>query len=141
MAMAAVRVLCDTGPLVGFFNRRDQYHLWAREQFALLADPLITCEAVISEAVFLLESAGVSPDRIFDAVERRQLSVDFIASDHWPDLRRLIRKYADFPMSFADASLVRMSELVPNCQVFTTDRHFRHYRRNGREIIPLLAPF
>jgi predicted nucleic acid-binding protein len=67
--------------------------------------------------------------------------VQFSAEEHWPDLRRLVRKYKDLPMSLADASLIRMAELAGPCQVFTTDRHFRVYRRHGRHLIPLLAPF
>ena len=91
--------------------------------------------------MFLLQSDGLSTDPLFDAIDRRKLRVEFSAADHWPDLRRLISKYEQFPMSMADACLVRMSELTIRCQVFTTDRHFRVYRRNGREVIPLLAPF
>ena len=78
---------------------------------------------------------------MFEALERRQVLVQFSAEEHWPDLRRLTRKYANLPMSLAAASLVRMTELVPQCQIFTADEHFRIYRRHGRQIMPLLAPF
>jgi uncharacterized protein len=139
--MAAVKVLCDTGPLAAFFNRHDHYHVWAAEQFDRIFQPLLTCEAVISETVFLLQDDGLSADPVFEAIERGKLVVQFSAEEHWPDLRRLIRKYADLPMSLADACLVRMSELAGHCQVFTTDRHFRIYRRRGRHLVPLLAPF
>ncbi len=54
---------------------------------------------------------------------------------------RLLRKYADTPMSLADACLVRMTELHRDSRVFTLDRDFAAYRRNGREHIPLLAPW
>jgi len=54
---------------------------------------------------------------------------------------RLLRKYADTPMSFADACLVRMSELRRNSRLFTLDQDFAAYRRNGRGRIPLLAPW
>ena len=57
------------------------------------------------------------------------------------DVLNLLRKYADQPMSLADACLVRMAELHDNCQIFTTDRDFLVYRRKGRGVIPLLAPF
>ena len=57
------------------------------------------------------------------------------------DIFRLLRKYADQPMSLADACLVRMAEIAGSCRVFTTDRDFLVYRRGGRQIIPLLAPF
>src|SRR2546425_1497114 len=139
--MAAVKLLCDTGPLMAFFDRNDQYHAWAAEQFDRIFQPLLTCEAVISETVFLLQDDGLSADSVFEAIERGKLVVQFSAEEHWPDLRRLIRKYSDPPMSLADACLVRMSELAGYCQVFTTDRHFRIYRRRGRHLVPLLAPF
>jgi len=44
-------------------------------------------------------------------------------------------------MSLADACLVRMAELDDESRVFTTDRDFLVYRRRGRHVIPLLAPF
>ncbi len=139
--MAAIKLLCDTGPLAAFFNRRDQYHAWATQQFDRLFQPLLTCEAVVSETVFLLQDDGLSTEPVFEAIERGKLVVQFSAEEHWPDLRRLVRKYADLPMSLADACLVRMSEVADKCQVFTTDRAFRVYRRHGRHLIPLLAPF
>lgn len=139
--MAALRLLCDTGPLVAFLSRGDQHHEWARRQFDHLTQPLVTCEAVISEAVFLLQSDALRTDALFEAIDRGKILVQFSAEEHWPDLRRLVAKYENLPMSFADACLVRMAELTEQCRIFTTDRHFRVYRRHGRHIIPLLAPF
>jgi predicted nucleic acid-binding protein len=139
--MAGVRLICDTGPLVAFFNRADQHHRWACEQFNRITEPLITCEAVISEVVFLLQDDRLPSDPILEVLERGKVLVQFSAEEHWPDLRHLMRKYANLPMSLADACLVRMAELAPQSQIFTADRHFRIYRRHGRQIIPLLAPF
>ena len=53
---------------------------------------------------------------------------------------RLIRRYNDTPMSFADACLVRMAEKGDETVVFTTDSDFRAYRKNGRQVIPLIIP-
>jgi hypothetical protein len=39
------------------------------------------------------------------------------------------------------ARLVRMSELRRESRILTLDRDFDAYRRNGRERIPLLAPW
>jgi predicted nucleic acid-binding protein len=139
--MEGVSLLCDTGPLVAFFNLRDQFHPWAKKQFYRIRQPLLTCEAVISEVVFLLHDDGLPADPIFEALERRQILVQFSAQEHWPDLRRLMSKYGNLPMSLADACLVRMAELAPHSQVITADHHFRIYRRHGRQMIPLLAPF
>jgi len=139
--MAATKVFLDTGPLVAYLNRNDHHHQWAVHCWQSLFDPLWTCEAVLSEAVFVLQSEGADVEPVLRLVERRLIRVDFAFGDHRPDVIRLLRKYAEQPMSVADACLVRMSELSDPCQVFTTDRDFRVYRRKGRHVIPLLAPF
>jgi predicted nucleic acid-binding protein len=96
---------------------------------------------VLSEAIFILQSERVGAAPIFQLIERGIIRCDFSGTNHWSDLSRLAQKYADQPMSLADACLVRMAELTHQCQVFTTDRDFLVYRRKGRQVIPLLAPF
>ncbi len=139
--MAAIRILLDTGPLVAYLNRKDQHHQWAIKCWDALFDPLWTCEAVLSEALFLLQSENLNTEPILRLLERRIVRLDFAVDDHRSDICRLLRKYADRPMSLADASIVRMAELTDTCQVFTTDKDFLAYRRKGRQLIPLLAPF
>jgi predicted nucleic acid-binding protein len=51
-----------------------------------------------------------------------------------------MRSYRDLPMSLADACLVCMAEGVSEAKVFTTDSDFRTYRKNKRQVIPLIAP-
>jgi len=53
---------------------------------------------------------------------------------------KLLEKYADVPMSFADACLVRMTETLNNPVLLTTDADFRIYRRHGRQTIPCVLP-
>ncbi|OGB96129.1 MAG: hypothetical protein A3G35_13290 [candidate division NC10 bacterium RIFCSPLOWO2_12_FULL_66_18] len=53
----------------------------------------------------------------------------------------LMQKYADVPMSLADACLVRMSETMTDPVIFTTDADFRVYRRHGRQVIPCRTPY
>ena len=139
--MAATKVLLDTGPLVGYLNRRDQHHAWATARWAMLFEPVWTCESVLSEAIFSLQSEGAEAEPILSLVERGLILLDFEVEDNKADIFRLLRKYADQPMSLADACLVRMSELTDECRVFTTDRDFTVYRRKGRQVIPLLSPF
>jgi predicted nucleic acid-binding protein len=139
--MAATKVLLDAGPLIGYLNRKDQYHAWAVASWAALSEPLWTCEAVLSEAVFNLQSEGMSLDSILYYLECGIIRLHFSMEDNRADVLNLLRKYSDQPMSVADASLVRMAELNGNCQIFTTDRDFLVYRRKGRGVIPLLAPF
>jgi uncharacterized protein len=60
--------------------------------------------------------------------------------DQLADLRALMRRYRDRPMSLADACLVRLAELHPGGAVFTLDGDFRIYRRHGNKVIPVLMP-
>ena len=52
----------------------------------------------------------------------------------------LMDKYADVPMSLADACLVRMTEILPDPVVLSTDSDFRVYRRHGRQIVASVLP-
>ena len=106
-----------------------------------MGGPLLTCKAVLSEAVFLMQAASGGAEPILQMLDRGLIRIDFAMTDHRPDVFRWLRKYADQPMSVADACLVRMAEVVDASQVFTTDRDFLVYRRKGRHLIPLVAPF
>ena len=139
--MAATKILADTGPLVAYVSETDQHHRWAVATFASFYEPVHTCEAVISEALFLLRSADLGIETFLQLLEREAVKIDFGLEENRADVLNLLRKYADQPMSLADACLVRMAELSNNCQVFTTDKDFLVYRRKGRGVIPLLAPF
>jgi len=56
-------------------------------------------------------------------------------------LRQLAARYADRKPHLADLCLIRLSELHPKHSVITVDvTDFRVYRRNRREIIPLIYP-
>ena len=134
-------VLIDTGALIAVLSKRDQHHDWARSNFESLTSPCLTCEAVLSECFFLLGRTPSGKKVFSSLLERGIVAVDFSFRDQLGDTLRLIQQYRDTPMSFADACMVRMSELHPDSAVFTTDADFKTYRRNGRQAIPLLAPW
>ena len=139
--MAATEVIVDTGPLVAYLNRHDRHHDWAVECWSALFEPVVTCESVISEAAFLLRDEGLDIEKLWQALERGTVRVRFDFKANQADLLRLLRKYRDQPMCVADACLVRLSELTEPSVILTTDEDFRFYRRHGRGLIPLIAPF
>ena len=139
--MAATKILADTGPLVAYVSQTDQHNRWAVSAFGSFYEPIYTCEAVISEVIFLLQSADLNVETFLQLLDRGAVKTVFSLEENRADVLNLLRKYADQPMSLADACLVRMAELHDNCQIFTTDRDFLVYRRKGRGVIPLLAPF
>jgi len=132
--------LADTGALVALLDRADLHHPWAVECFKELPPPLITCECVLAEALHLLADLSPSVTALARLYSDGILRVDFDFNSHAPAVWRLIQKYRDLPMDLADACLVRMSELHTDCMIWTTDAHFRVYRRHGRQSIPLLNP-
>jgi predicted nucleic acid-binding protein len=133
-------VLIDSGPLVAALRRRDVHHAWARAHFESTTEPFATCEAVISESLFLLERAREGEEALCSLIERGIIVVRYSFDDEMSETLRLIRRYHDTPMSFADACLVRMAEKSDGAVVFTTDSDFRTYRKNGRQVIPLITP-
>ena len=95
----------------------------------------------MSEVIFNLQSEGMPLDSVLYYLETGIVRLDFSVEENRADILKLLRKYADQPMSLADACLVRMAELNDHCQILTTDKDFKVYRRHGRGIIPLIAPF
>ena len=132
--------IADTGALVALLDRADSHHEWAVECFKTLRPPLITCESVLAETSHLLADLPPSLDALIRLHGDGILQVDFDFETQASIIWRLVKKYRDVPMDFADACLVRMTETQERSTVLTTDSHFRIYRRNGRQIIPLLAP-
>ncbi|HEY1794764.1 MAG TPA: PIN domain-containing protein [Stellaceae bacterium] len=129
----------DTGPLVAYLSRRDAYHEWAVEQFAALDPPIITCEAVLTEACFVAARSRISPPRLLDFVANGALAIGLELQEEASAVRGLMMRYADIPMSFADACLVRLAEIT-GLSICTLDGDFAIYRAHGRRPLRLIAP-
>ncbi len=134
------RVLLDTGPLVALLSDRDQHHGWAKLQWAQAATPLLTCEAVLSEACFLLRATPGGSAAVMELLRRSVVEVAFHLGDHAEPIAHLLRKYANVPMSLADGCLVRMAEISAGSTILTLDRDFRLYRKSGRQVVPVIMP-
>jgi len=132
-----VKGIADTGFLVAFANANDKHHGWAVQLATGITEPLLTCEAVLAETAFHLESASVALAMVNDGL----VALAFDCREHLVQLSRLADRYADRKADLADLCLVRMSELFPKHSVITIDRaDFQVYRRNKRETIPILCP-
>lgn len=136
----AAPVVLDTGPLVAYLDRHDPLHGWAGACIREFTEPMLTCEAVLSESLHLTEHCDPAGKAIFEMLRCGGLLLAFDLNDHLEAVARLLAKYQDAPMSLADACLVRMSELHDRSRVFTLDSDFKLYRRNGRQSIPLIYP-
>ncbi len=133
-------VLVDTGPLVSFLAAGMEHHDWVCEQWKRLYPPLLTCEPVLTEAAFLLKREGRDADALLALLETGVLRVGLGIETEATNLRPLMRRFRDRPMSLADACLVRLAELHSDSVILTFDGDFRIYRRHGNRVIPLLRP-
>jgi len=132
-----VKAIADTGFLVAYASRNDRHHDWAIQLARQVTEPLLTCEAVLAETAFHLESASITLAMVRDGLVVPALSV----ASQMARLTQLAARYADRKPDLADLCLIRLSELHPKHSVITVDvADFRIYRRNRREIIPLIHP-
>lgn len=140
--MPAPTVIVDTGPIVALLDADEAHHKWARTRFAVLRPPLLTCEAVLSEASFLLQRAGADAALAVTLVGRGVLRIERPISSgaDATAVGQLMHRYRSVPMSFADACLVRLVEGIDNASIMTLDADFRIYRQAGRRVIPVLSP-
>ena len=132
-----MNAIADTGFLVALARDNDQYHDWAAEVGEQIEWPAMTCEAVLAETAFHLRSSEEVIGMLRDDVVR----VAFDCESHLDSLHDLAARYAGRHPDFADLCLIRMSELYPRHPILTTDEaDFRVYRRNKREVIPIICP-
>jgi len=132
-----VKAIADTGFLVAFANRNDRHHDWAVDLAQSVEPPLLTCEAVLAECAYHLRNTAL----VLQMVQEEFVVPAFQCSDHLASLSALAARYAEREPDLADLCLIRMSELHPRHSVLTVDREdFRVYRRNKREVLPLITP-
>lgn len=129
--------ILDAGPLIAALNRQDEFHRWACETLERLGPPFYSCPEAIAEAAAMTGQ----PAAIVEMIQSEEIILAFDLSEQPASVLSLLKKYADREMDLADACIVRMSELMRDCRVITLDRtDFAVYRRNGRDLIPLIAP-
>ncbi len=120
------QAMIDTGPLVAALSQADKHHQWVVQQLAILQPPLLTCDAVISEAVFLLSKRRAQPsiEALFRWLNRGTIQLPLHVHYEIAVIGQLMKNYANVPMSLGDACLVRMSEQYPNHAILTLDSDF-----------------
>jgi hypothetical protein len=134
-------ILVDTGFLVALYDQREPMHNICRQLHDQLENPLVTCEAVIVEALHLLRFLLKAKQNILASIDQGVLEIRFRLSESAGQVQALMEKYIDTPADFADACLIRMADELDTGDILTLDRDFTHYRwrrtRPFRMLIPL----
>ena len=133
-------VLLDTGPLVAFLKRQDNFHQWAVAELEKVQLPVLTCEAVIVETCFLLQKTYNAQETVLSLLNTGAIQISFSLAEEAGVIEQLMKRYQSVPMSLADACLVRMSELYPSSILLTLDSDFKIYRRNRNQLVATIMP-
>lgn len=125
--------LIDTGAILALLDRDDRWHERCRAVFTSLRFPLATSAAVLAELFHLVGDRPREVDAAWGFFRSGAVSVLPIDDADLPALETLMRRYADRPMDFADATLVHLAERESLVSVFTVDHaDFETYRIGGR---------
>ena len=119
-------------------DQGEKHHKWATEQVENITGPLLVCEPVLTEAMFLLKRLPAAQMEVLNLLENGALTIQFSLAENTLAIKTLLHKYADGSISLADACVVRMSELNNKHAVFTLDSDFHIYRKHSRETIQLI---
>ncbi|MGL5927159.1 type II toxin-antitoxin system VapC family toxin [Chroococcidiopsis sp.] len=87
------QVLIDTGPLVALINRRDKYHSWAAAEWNKIEPPILTCEAVLVEACFLLQNLYSGQEAVISLVNTGIIQVPFRLQEEVSNIGELLVRY------------------------------------------------
>lgn len=132
-------VLLDTGVIVALLDRRERHHERCRAALQRLSGPLVTAEAVIAEACYLLRGVAGAPEAVLENVEKKVFQIPLHLEESAAGVRALMKRYSRVPMDLADACLVTLADALGTGRILTLDGDFRVYRwRRTRpfEILP-----
>jgi len=126
--------LIDTGAIVAILDRDDSWHSACVQALQSMRFPLLTTEAVLTEAFHLIGSSAYDMQRLWAFVLSGALTVNELADPDLSELRALMAKYKDRPMDFADATLVHAANCESLSLVLTIDHDdFETYRLKGNK--------
>lgn len=134
------RYILDASPLVALVSKRDRFHEWSKAEWRRITPPLLTCEAVITEACFLLQRVPKGEATVMALLRQGTVEIDFSLRNEILSIEALMLRYQSVPMSFADACLVRMTEQISGSVIMTLDSDFKIYRRHRNQEIPVIMP-
>jgi predicted nucleic acid-binding protein len=121
-------VLIDTGVIFALLDRNERAHQLCVQALQGLYRPLVTCEAVISESCYLLRHRPDIVNALLANITNGFFQIRFDLTNSVLQVQKLLEKYRDTPVDFADACLIQMADELDTGDILTLDSDFRHYR-------------
>jgi predicted nucleic acid-binding protein len=114
--------LLDAGPLIAILSPTDQWHRAVAEMWPSEVGRCLTTEAVIVEATHMVARGRGDHARVLEYVISAGIPVFALHLILHEQCVLLLRRYADVPMDYADATLVALADRLRLDRIFTTDR-------------------
>jgi predicted nucleic acid-binding protein len=137
---SSLPILVDASFLVSVYDKREPYHRQCMAVLDQVNQPLVTCEPVVTEAIYLLRRLSSAPQAILASIQEGQLDLPFQLTRGVEKVLAYYNKYRDTPCDFADACLIAMADQLGTGEIFTLDRDFMHYRWRRTRRFHLLVP-
>lgn len=126
-----MKMLMDTGPWVALLDRSESRHLECTEWLKEYNGEIYSTEAVLTEVLYLLSFSFLAQEAVLDFVLSGAVILIPSSIDSLNFVKKIMAKYQDFPMDFADATLVSAAKDLLISNILTFDhKHFRAYRIN-----------
>ncbi len=134
-------VFLDTGPLVALFRERDQFHQWVKVELSRENFRFITCEAVLTETLFITKNAFPVVNAISSMIKQNLIEIKSALISDEEQVFELLNKYRDQKTSLADVSLLALYNETKDASIFTTDSDFLVYRDSKGKPLNLISPY
>lgn len=128
-------LLLDTGAFVALVDRSETKHANCVAVLERWTGPIITTEAVLTEALYLVGPTWPSQKACLEFFLRGAFLLVPSSRASLQRVTTLMEKYRDLPMDYADATLVALAEESDTDHIFTLDRKgFTTYRLHGKKV-------
>jgi predicted nucleic acid-binding protein len=133
-------ILVDASFLVSVYDKQEPHHRKCMEVLDRVNQPLVTCEPVVTEAIYLLRRLSGAPQAILASIQEGQLEIPFQLVHMADKVLACYTKYRDTPCDFADACLIQMANELDTGDILTLIGDFKHYRWRRNRAFNLLIP-
>ncbi|MDP3016843.1 MAG: PIN domain-containing protein [Deltaproteobacteria bacterium] len=132
-------VMMDTGPWVALIDRSEERHEECVEWLRDFRGNIFSSEAVLTEVLYLLNFSSRARSAALDFVLSGAIILVPPSLESLKRVKRLMEKYKDIPMDYADATLVSIAEDLSITEVVTFDvKDFSIYRLSSKQPFVIL---
>jgi predicted nucleic acid-binding protein len=127
-------VMMDTGPWVALIDRSEERHKECVEWLKDFKDNILSSEAVLTEVLYLLNFSQRAQSATIDFVLSGAIVLVPSSLESLKRTKRLMEKYKDIPMDYADATLISIAEVFSITRIVTFDaKNFGIYRMSSKQ--------